>query len=61
MKIIEKSHTVLLPDLWFQSLNKNLKIHLCEQEHPKKWPGDELFTLTKLKLWVSHFFSVVTS
>ena len=47
IKIIEKPHTVLLPDLWFLNCNKKFK-NSVELEFPKNWPGDEFFKLRKL-------------
>ena len=47
IKIIEKPHTVLLPDLWFLNCNKKFK-NSVELEPRKNWPGDEFFKLRKL-------------
>ena len=63
IKIIEKPHTILLPDLWFFfSFNKNFKIqwYLHELEVPRNWPGDKFFNLRKAKFWDCQFFSIVT-
>ena len=59
---IEKPHTVLLPELWFLSHNKKLKIqwYLHEVELPKNWRRYKLFKLRKSKFRVGHFFSIVT-
>ena len=45
IKIIEKTHTVLLPDLWFLSCNKKFL---------------KFFEIKKSKFWEHKFFSIVT-
>ena len=61
IKIIQNPHTLLLPDLWFLSWNKNIWYFndICVSWRSPE-TGDELFTLRKLKFWVCQIFSIVT-
>ena len=57
IKIMEKPHTVLLPDPWFLNYDKNRKIqYLRELELPKNWTGDKFFEFGKSKFWQRQFF-----
>ena len=49
IKIIEKPHTVLVPDLWLLGCNKKFKIqwYLRELELRRNWPGNKCFKLRK--------------
>ena len=62
IKVIEKSHTVLLHDLWFFKLQQEVwKFNdICVIGAPQNWPGDEFFKLRRLKVEVlrtSVFFN----
>ena len=62
IKVIEKLHTVLLPDLWFLSCNKKFENSMISAwvKAPQKLSGDEFFNLRKPKFWECKFFSIVT-
>ena len=66
IKIIEKPHIILLPDLWFLSCNKKFQNSMIFAwvGAPQNWPGDKFFelsllqpvTLLKKRLWHSCVF-----
>ena len=49
MKIMEKPHTDLLPDLWI----------LSWKWHGENWHGDKIFKPKKDKFWERQFFSSI--
>ena len=54
IKIIEKLHAGLHPDLWVVVRSFKVEWYLHEFELPKNWHGDKFFKLRKWKFWAGQ-------